>query len=53
MWAVLLFGVWFATLRWLFYVVAWTCVGLVWLMVTVVRGIVAFVLAVSARQRSA
>jgi len=51
--AVLLFGVWFATLRVLVYVVAWACVVAVWLMVTVVRGIVALVVAVSARQRSA
>ena len=53
MWAVLLFGVWFATLRWLFYVLAWACVAAVWVTLTVVRGIVAVVVAVSARQRSA
>lgn len=51
--AVLLLGVWFATLRWLVYVVAWACVAAVWVTLTVVRGIVAVVVAVSARQRSA
>ncbi len=51
--AVLLLGVWFATLRWLFYVLAWACVGLILLTMLVVRGIVAVVVAVSARQRSA
>jgi hypothetical protein len=50
--AVLLLGVWFATLRWLVYVVAWACVAAVWVTLTVVRGIVAVVVA-AARQRSA
>ena len=43
--AVLLLGVWFATLRWLVYVVAWACVAAVWVTLTVVRGIVAVVVA--------